>query len=60
MDKKEEFDVIHYTFRQDDKNDDVMKSNLPTEYKRIHKFTKVASGKREKQNSCHSPHFLSE
>ena len=58
MDKKEEFHVIHYTFHQDDKNYDVMKSNLRTEYKRLHKFTKVASREREKQFSCHSPHFL--
>ena len=35
-----------------------MKSNLPTEYKRMHKFTEVASGEREKQISCHSPHFV--
>ena len=26
----------------------VRKSNLPTEHKRMHKFTKVASGEREK------------
>ena len=38
----------------------VRKSNLPTEHKRMHKFTEVASGEREKQISCHSPHFLSE
>ena len=29
------------------------KSNLQAEYKRMHKFTKVASGEREKQSSCH-------
>ena len=30
-----------------------MKSNLPPEDKRMHKFPKAASGEREKQNSCH-------
>ena len=34
-----------------------MKSNLLPEQKRMHKFTKVASGEREKQISCHSPLF---
>ena len=24
----------------------------------MHKFTEVASGEREKQVSCHSPHFF--
>ena len=40
------------------KSYEVMKSNLPTEHKRMHKFTEVASGEREKQISCHSPHFV--
>ena len=48
MDKKELFHVIHYTIRQVDENYEVMKSNLPTEDKQMHKFTKVASGEREK------------
>ena len=39
---------------------EVVKSNLHAEHKRMHKFTEVASGEREKQISCHSPHFLSE
>ena len=26
----------------------------------MHKFTEVASGEREKQTSCNSPHFLLE
>ena len=30
-----------------------VKSNLQTEHKRMHKFTKVSSGGREKQRSCH-------
>ena len=58
--EKNKIDVTHHTFCQNDKSYAVMKSNLPSEYKWMHKFTKVASGKREKQNSCHSPHFLSE
>ena len=37
-----------------------MKRNLPAEDKWMHKFTEVASGEREKQTSCHSPHILSE
>ena len=40
------------------KSYEVMKSNLPPEHKRMHKFTEVASGEREKQISCHSPHFV--
>ena len=48
------------TFCQSDKSYEVMKSNLPAEHKRMHKFTEVANGEREKQISCHSPHFLSE
>ena len=39
---------------------EVLKSNLPPEHKRMHKFTKVTSKEREKQISCHSPHFLQE
>ena len=34
-----------------------MKSNLPPEHKRMHKFTEVANGERGKQISCHSSHF---
>ena len=50
----------HHTFCQNDKNNEVLKSNLPPEHKQMHKFTEVASGEREKEISCHSPHFLSE
>ena len=32
---------------------EVLKSNLPPEHKRMHKFTKVTSKEREKQISCH-------
>ena len=37
-------------FGQNHKTYEVMKSNLPTEDKRMHKFTKVASGERKKTN----------
>ena len=36
-----------------DKSNVRMKSNLPPEHKRMHKFTEVASGEREKEISCH-------
>ena len=58
--EKNKFHVTHHTFCQNDKSNVRMKSNLPTEYMRMHKFTEVASGEREKQISCHSSHFLSE
>ena len=56
--EKNKFHVTHHTFYQNDKSYEVVKSNLPTEHKRMHKFTEVASGERE-QISCHSSHFLS-
>ena len=37
---------------------EAVKSNLPPEHQQMHKFTEVASGKKEKQISYHSPHFL--
>ena len=37
-----------------DKSNVRMKSNLPTEYKRMHKFTEVANG--EKKNKFHVTH----
>ena len=43
----------HPTFCQNDKSYEVVKSNLPPEHKRIHKFIEVASGEREKLISCH-------
>ena len=58
--EKNKFHVANHTFCQNDKSYEVMQNNLPTEHKAIHKFTEVASGKREKQISCHSPHFLPE
>ena len=51
---------IHTAFCWIDKSDEVEKSNLPAEDKRMHKFTKLASGERDKQNSCLSPQFLIE
>ena len=42
------------------KSYEVMKSNLPAEHKRMHKSTEVANGEREKEISCHSPHFVRE
>ena len=32
---------------------EAVKSNLPSEHNRMHKFTKVVSGEREKQSSYH-------
>ena len=61
MEKEQnKFHVTQHTFCQNDKSYEVVKSNLPTEHKRMHKFTEVANGEREKQISCHSSHFLSE
>ena len=57
--EKNKLHATHHTFCQNDKNYEVMKSNLPAEDKRMHKFTKVASGqKKTKKTSCHSQHFL--
>ena len=103
--KREKQISWHNTFGHNDESHEVMKSNLPTEEKwmhkftsskwrerktnfmslikpfvrmikvmkkwkltyrlsisevPMHKFTEVASGEREKQISCHSPHLLSE
>ena len=58
--EKHKFHVTHHSFCQNDKSYKVVKSNLPTEHKWMHKLTEVASGEREKQISCHSQLFLSE
>ena len=58
--RKTKFMSLTTLFDRMIKSYEVMESNLPPEDKRMHKFTKVASGEREKQISCHSPHFLSE
>ena len=52
--EKSKFHVTHHTSYE------VVKRNLPSEHKQMHKFTKVANREREKQISSHSPHFLSE
>ena len=52
--ERDKLQVTHHTFCQNEKSYEVMKSNLPTEHKRMHKFTKVASGEREKQISWHN------
>ena len=51
--EKNKVHVTDITSRQNDQCCEAVKSNLPTEHKRMHKFTKVASGEREKQSSCH-------
>ena len=58
--EKNKFHVTHHTCQNDIPSYEVLQSNLPPEHKRMHKFTEVANGEREKQISCHSPHFLSE
>ena len=58
--EKNKIDVTHHNLCQNDKSYKVEKSNLPTKYKWIHKFTEVASGEREKQISWHSQRFLLE
>ena len=49
--EKNKFHVTHHTFCQNDKSYEVMKSNLPTEEKQMHKFTEVASGEREREKN---------
>ena len=56
----ERFYVIAHTSCQNYKSYEAVKSNLPTEHKRMHIFTKVASREREKQISCHWSYILSE
>ena len=60
MKEKNTFHVTHPTFCQNDKSYEVVKSDLPTEHKWMHKFTEVASGEKQKPISCHSTHFLLE
>ena len=36
---------------QNDKRYEILKTNLPSEHKRMHKFTEVASGERQKSTS---------
>ena len=53
---EEEKKKVHVTDRtscQNAKRYVAVKSKLQTEHKRMHKFTKVSSGGREKESSCH-------
>ena len=53
---QEEKNKVHVTDRTSCQNDqccEAVKSNLPPEHKRMHKFTEVVSREREKQSSCH-------
>ena len=45
--------VTDITSCQNDQCCETDKSNLPTEQKKMQKFTKVVSEEREKQSSCH-------
>ena len=55
MEKEEnKFHVTHHTFCQNDKSYEWMKSNLPTEHKRMHKFTEVQVEK--EKNKFHVTH----
>ena len=51
--EKNKVHVTDITSFQNDKRYEAVKSNLPPEHKQVHKFTKVSSGEREKQSSCH-------
>ena len=46
--EKKKIYVTHHTFWQNDKSYEVLKSNLPTEHKRMHKFRDVANWERKK------------
>ena len=49
--EKNKIQVTHHTFGQNDKRYEVVKTNLPPEHQKMHKFTEVASGEREKSTS---------
>ena len=51
--EKNKVNVTDITSCQNPQCCEADKSNLRAEYKRMHKFTKVSSGGREKQSSCH-------
>ena len=42
------------------KSYEVLQSNLPTEHKRMHKFTEVANEEKKKFHVTHHMHYLSE
>ena len=50
--EKKKAHVTDCKLYQNDKHSEAEESGLPPEDKRMHKFTKVASGEREKQSSC--------
>ena len=50
--EKNKFHVTQHTLCQTDKSYEALQSNIPPENKRMHKFTKVTSGEKEKQISC--------
>ena len=49
--EKNKIHVTNHTFCQNDKRYEVLKTNLPSEHKQMHKFTEVASGERQKSTS---------
>ena len=51
--EKIKFHVTDQRSCQNDKCYEVVESNLPADHKRMHTFTKVASGEKENQISCH-------
>ena len=52
--EKNKIHVTHHTSCQNDKSNEVLKTNLPSEHKRMHKFTEVASGEREMYITSHT------
>ena len=51
--EKKKVHVTDITSCQNDQCCETDKSNLPPEHNSMHKFTKVSSGGREKESSCH-------
>ena len=51
--EKNKVNVTHITSCQNAQCCEAVKSNLPPEDKRMHKFTKVVGREREKQSPCH-------
>ena len=49
--EKNKIHATNNTFCQNDKRYEILKTNLPSEHKRMHKFTEVASGEREESTS---------
>ena len=47
MEKKKKIHATNNTFCQKDKSYEVLKTNLQSEHKRMHKFMEVAFGERE-------------